>query len=92
MRSSSASKSGCTFSPLLSLSDSFLRLGSEAGRLATEVDGPEADSDEFVVEADGLVVEADGLMVVVEVATGFWTCDLMDLIIFCIAITSALPW
>ena len=76
MRSSSASKSGATFSPLLSLYDSFLQLGSEA------VDG---------LEADGLVVNSD-VLVVVEVATGFLTWELMDLIISCIAVTSALPW
>ena len=82
MRSSSASKSGATFSPLLSLYDSFLQLGSEAGKSAIEVDG---------LEADGLVVNSD-VLVVVEVATGFLTWELMDLIISCIAVTSALPW
>lgn len=97
MRSSSASKSGSKFSPLLSLSDSFLPLGSEAGKSVIELDGLQADglvvnSDGLVVAADGLVVETDVLLVVVEVATGYLTWDLMDLIISCTAVTSALPW
>ena len=64
MRSSSVSKSGSKFSPLLSLSDSFLPLWSGAGKSAIEVDG---------LEEDGLVVNSDGLVVVVEVASGFLT-------------------
>lgn len=81
MRSSSASKSGSKFSPLLSLSDSFLWLGSEAGKSVIEVGVLEIEADGLVVNSDGLLVEADGLVVevlvvVVEVAT----CDLMALI------------